>query len=151
MTVLDEKSKISDLKIQEVRTHQEIRAVYPVMHQLRDSLDLDAFLVRVVQVQRGGYRLFYACVGERIVGAIGLRILDDLCWGHNLYVDDLVVDESLRRRAIGTALMRFAENLAHSHECQYVRLASGMSRTQAHEFYERLGYCKTSFMFALQM
>ncbi len=144
-------AQLSDLKIQESSTEQEIRAVYPVMHQLRDNLDLDTFLERVTRAKQGGYQLFCACVGERVVGVIGLRIQDDLCWGHNLYIDDLVVDEALRGRAIGKALMRFAVDLARSQKCQYVRLASGMSRTRVHKFYEQLGYGKTSFAFALKL
>ena len=139
------------LEIQECRTDDEIRAAYPIVRQLRDSLDLSAFLHRVTKAKQGGYRLFCSRSREGIVGAIGLRIQDDLCWGHNLYVDDLVVDANLRSKGIGEFLMRFAEKLARSEECQCVRLASGISRTEAQRFYERLGYRKTSFAFALDL
>jgi ribosomal protein S18 acetylase RimI-like enzyme len=125
--------------------------MYAVIHQLRDSIDIETFLDRVKKASQGGYKLFYVCLDNQVVGAIGLRIQDDLCWGHNLYIDDLVVDEALRGRGIGKALMKFAVNLAHSQKCEYVRLASGISRIQAHDFYEKLEYCKTSFAFALKL
>lgn len=141
----------SGLEILECRTDAEIQAAYPVIRQLRESLDLDAFLTRVKQAEKGGYRLFCGRLGGRIVGALGLRIQDDLCWGHNLYVDDLVVDESLRRKRFGESLMRFAEELGRADNCEYVRLASGMSRIDTHRFYERLGYRRTSFAFALKL
>jgi len=139
------------IEIRQCYSGEEFRAVYPVMHQLRDSLSMDEYLARVERARNGGYRIFYATLKERVVGAIGLRIQDDLCWGHNLYVDDLVVDEPLRGGRIGEVLMRFAESLAASEKCDYVRLASGVGRTRVHRFYERLGYRKTSFTFALRL
>lgn len=121
------------------------------MHQLRDALDLSSYLSRVNDARAGGYRLFCAIMNGKFVGSMGLRIQSDLCWGRNLYVDDLVVDEACRGFGIGAALMRFAACLAGESNCQYVRLASGVSRTRVHGFYERLGYRKTSFTFALKL
>jgi|SRR6476620_1172082 len=139
------------LEILESHTVQDMQFTYSVINQLRDKLTFDEFLNRVRLAQPTGYKLFYALIGEKVVGAIGLRILDDLCWGHHLYIDDLVVDESLRSQGIGRKLMKYVENLAHSEQCQYIRLASGISRTEAHNFYEGLGYQKTSFAFALKL
>jgi ribosomal protein S18 acetylase RimI-like enzyme len=150
---LTERRKInfSEIQIQESLTVYEIRAVYPVIHQLRDSIDIETFLDRVNKAQQGGYKLFYVSFENQVVGAMGLRIQDDLCWGHNLYIDDLIVDEALRNQGIGKALIKFAVDLAHSQKCEYVRLASGISRIQAHDIYEKLGYRKTSFSFALKL
>jgi ribosomal protein S18 acetylase RimI-like enzyme len=147
----DVKAQLSDLDIQECCTEQEIREVYLVMHQLRDDLDIDTFLKRVKQAQLEGYQIFCARFGKQVVGVVGLRFLHDLCWGHNLYIDDLVVDKALRGKGVGQALMRFVKDLGNSHKCQYVRLASGISKTKVHPFYEKLGYRKTSFAFALKL
>lgn len=151
MTEHKGKNMLSDLKIQEALTEQDLGTVYPVIYQLRDQLSFNTFLDRIIQARQGNYRLFSAHLGKRVVGVIGLRIQDDLCWGHNLYIDDLVVEQTLQGKGIGQALMKFAENLARSEKCQYVRLASGISKTKAHEFYERLGYHQTSFAFALKI
>jgi len=145
-------TSLSTLEILGSQTVQEMKLAYPVINQLRDKLTFDEFLNRVRLAQSEGYKLFYAVTGEKaVVGAVGLRILDDLCWGHHIYVDDLVVGESWRSRGIGKKLMQYVEDLAHSEQCQYIRLASGISRTEAHKFYERLGYQKTSFSFALKL
>jgi ribosomal protein S18 acetylase RimI-like enzyme len=144
-------TQTAGIQILECHSEEEVRALYPIMHQLRNSLSLKEYLARVARARNDGYRLFYANFSERISGTIGLRIQNDLCWGHNLYVDDLVVDETLRCLRIGEALMRFAENLATSEKCDYVRLASGIDRKRVHRFYERLGYRKTSFTFALKV
>jgi ribosomal protein S18 acetylase RimI-like enzyme len=143
---------LSILEILEAQTNQDMQLAYPVINQLRDKLTFDEFLNRVRLAQSTGYKLFYALTGEKaVVGAVGLRILDDLCWGHHIYVDDLVVDESWRRRGIGKKLMKYVEDFAHFEQCQYIRLASGISRTEVHKFYEELGYQKTSFSFALKL
>lgn len=141
----------SKIQIQESQTVKDMHIVYPVICQLRNNIDIETFLERAKNAKQGGYKLFYACFDCQILGAIGLRIQDDLCWGHNLYIDDLVVDEALRGKGIGEALMKFALKLAYSQKCEYVRLASGISRTEAHNFYEKLGYHKSSFSFALKL
>jgi GNAT superfamily N-acetyltransferase len=61
----------------------------------------------------------------------------------------LVVDRSLRRQGIGRLLMARAEAWAIERGCAIVRLWSSDARTEAHRFYERLGYAhiKTQFSF----
>ncbi len=48
---------------------------------------------------------------------------------------------------IGKMLMDCVEKLAYRHNALAIGLASGSQRTGAHEFYEHLGYKKTSFYF----
>ena len=64
-------------------------------------------------------------------------------------IGGLVVDTEARRQGIGRALMRQAEVWASEHGFAEVRLRSGLHRTDAHEFYQSLGYelAKTSHMF----
>lgn len=63
-----------------------------------------------------------------------------------LYFEDMVnylglaVDGRYRRRGAGTALVKAAEEWAVSRGIRQIRLNSGSSRTEAHEFYRRLGY-----------
>ena len=52
-----------------------------------------------------------------------------------------------RRRGIGKKLMEQVERFAVEQGAPYVGLASGISRVEAHAFYESIGYRKTSFWF----
>ncbi len=55
-----------------------------------------------------------------------------------LSVSVVWVDEAVRRRGIGSELMRRAEEIARQRGCCYARLAT--SHYQAPDFYRRLGY-----------
>ena len=60
----------------------------------------------------------------------------------------MVVDEALRSRGIGAALVRAAEAALAAQGCYMVEVTSHMRRTEAHRFYERLGYDRTSVRLA---
>ena len=63
-------------------------------------------------------------------------------------VSALVVDETMRGRGIGRAMMRAAEQWAAERGCVLMEVTSNMRRADAHRFYEGLGYERTSFRFA---
>ena len=62
-------------------------------------------------------------------------------------MNGLAVLPRFQRRGIGRMLMERVEKLAGERGASFIGLASGFQRTGAHEFYERLGYQKTSFWF----
>lgn len=64
-------------------------------------------------------------------------------------IGGLVVDESRRKAGIGRALMEAAEEWARARGHSVVRLWSSLARTEAHRFYERIGYTniKTQYSF----
>jgi GNAT superfamily N-acetyltransferase len=59
----------------------------------------------------------------------------------------VVVDESARGRGVGRALVEAAERFFAGHGCAMVELTSNKKRTDAHAFYDRLGYAATSVRF----
>lgn len=65
----------------------------------------------------------------------------------------LVVSTASRRRGIGRALVRAAEEWARSEGYYELRLRSGLHRDEAHRFYSAVGYelAKTSHMFRKQI
>lgn len=62
-------------------------------------------------------------------------------------MNGLAVLPELQRHGIGKMLMERVEKLAAECGISRIGLASGFQRTGAHEFYERLGYKKSSFYF----
>jgi ribosomal protein S18 acetylase RimI-like enzyme len=60
----------------------------------------------------------------------------------------VVVDEGARGEGIGTMLIHAAEEFLARQGCVQIEVTSNKKRTDAHAFYERLGYAGTSFRFA---
>ena len=65
-------------------------------------------------------------------------------------IGGLVVDRGHRRQGIGALLLQRAEEWARQCGCSLVRLSSSATRTEAHRFYESVGYTnvKTQYSFA---
>lgn len=63
----------------------------------------------------------------------------------------MVVEEGLRGQGIGAALVRAAEARLASEGCYMVEVTSHARRTDAHRFYEKLGYAKTSVRLAREI
>ena len=119
----------------------------PLLRQLRSDLNDATFATRLARAVTQGYRVLGAEDAKgALVGALGYRISDDLCWGRTFYVDDLIVDKTNRGAGIGQALMSAARQIARP-SCDHIRLCSGMTRLDAHRFYEAQGLARFSFQF----
>ena len=59
----------------------------------------------------------------------------------------LAVSKENRRKGIGTALLKTAEQWAKENNIEVILLNSGLLREDAHAFYESQGYFKKSYGF----
>jgi GNAT superfamily N-acetyltransferase len=57
-----------------------------------------------------------------------------------MVVEDVIVDKDHRRKGIGASLMRQLEECAADRNCGYIIFVTEKERTEAHRFYESLGY-----------
>jgi len=57
----------------------------------------------------------------------------------------------MRGRGIGAAMIDHAIQEARRRDCRMVQLSSNMARTDAHRFYERLGFAKSHFGFKMKL
>lgn len=93
----------------------------------------------------------YLCVevDERIVGFCSLSVKNNLWQQGNLgHIDELVVDESFRRKGIGTELLDRIIRIAAEKGCRRIELDSALHRTKAHEFYEKCGFKNRALLFS---
>jgi GNAT superfamily N-acetyltransferase len=60
-----------------------------------------------------------------------------------LLVENVHVDPSHRSKGIGAQMMAFAHEQARARGCGMVQLTSNKARSDAHRFYERLGYARS--------
>lgn len=59
----------------------------------------------------------------------------------------LVVDDGHRGHGIGRSLVNAAEKAAQEASCSRIEVTSALHRSEAHRFYERLDYARTSAHF----
>jgi GNAT superfamily N-acetyltransferase len=99
---------------------------------------------------RSDQQFLVADVGGRSVGWIHMLIAEFVELDAFVVVGGLVVDRDYRKQGIGRRLLAQAEEWAVQQGCAVVRLWSSATRTDAHEFYRRVGYTivKTQYSFA---
>ncbi len=62
-------------------------------------------------------------------------------------VTSLIVSSDHRNRRIGEKLVAGAADFAREHHCSGIEITSAEHRFDAHRFYQRLGFSRTSFRF----
>jgi ribosomal protein S18 acetylase RimI-like enzyme len=90
----------------------------------------------------GSSTLFTAChpdFGDDIVGLATL-VLFRVPTGLRAYIEDVVVDESVRGRGIGEALTRACLERAREAGASHVSLTSNPNRVQANRLYQQMGF-----------
>ena len=63
-------------------------------------------------------------------------------------VTSLIVDPRARGQGLGRALMQAAEQAVKEAGCGLLEVTSHKRRSEAHSFYQHLGYQQTSYRFA---
>ena len=129
------------------RSDDELAACLPVVRALRPHLTAESFLERVRSQADAGYRLAYLEGADGVVAVAGFRIVENLADGRFLYVDDLVTRPDQRSRGHGATLLRWLWARAAAEGCGGVQLDSGVQRVDAHRFYEREGFVRSSWHF----
>lgn len=86
------------------------------------------------------HKIFVAVVDGRVVGFIHAVSYETLFLPPLKNLLGLAVAADYRRRGIGTALLDAVEEWAKESGADGVRLNSGSTRTDAHQFYRKHGY-----------
>ncbi len=95
------------------------------------------------------YRTFVADVNDHVIGFVTTveALAINMPNGY-IKINGLAVLPEYQHCGIGKRLMECVEKLAGERNISLIGLASGFLRKGAHEFYERLGYHKSSFWFS---
>lgn len=88
------------------------------------------------------YILLVADQQNNLVGSVMGIICEELYSDCKpfMVVEDVIVDRDQRRLGIASSLMRELERYAAKHNCSYIIFVTESERTEAHRFYESLGY-----------
>ena len=113
------------------------------MDQLGYSVPASAISERL---QRLGERrdVFVATDDGRVVGWAALFVDEPFVEGSGALLEGLVVDEAVRSRGIGIALLEAVRSPGTGTRLRPDSVQSNVLRERAHSFYERNGYAKVS-------
>jgi GNAT superfamily N-acetyltransferase len=95
------------------------------------------------QIERDpGRHLVVAELDGQVVGAADLIIMPNLSHRATPWamMENVIVDERMRRRGIARALVTHLVNLARESGCYKIGLSSDRRRTEGHRLYESLGF-----------
>ncbi|MEV5882273.1 GNAT family N-acetyltransferase [Streptomyces sp. NPDC052020] len=97
--------------------------------------------------------LTVAVRGERVVGTLQLTIIPGLSRRGAIrsVIEAVRVHADERGSGLGTRLIEWAITESRRQNCQLVQLTSDSSRTDAHRFYERLGFTPSHVGFKLAL
>lgn len=135
---------------------RELRSVdmaqlLPLLTELGYPVEHDVLLQRFDVFASQGEHAIVAERNGRIIGLLTLHVTPVLHRAGSVgRITTLVVEESSHGQGVGRALMEEAERMLWAKGCVMIEVTSNKKRTDAHSFYERLGYEQTSYRFAKQ-
>lgn len=92
--------------------------------------------------------LLVAQSGHGVIGLIAAELVPYFPNGATVCrVTALVVASQNRRQGLGEQLLARVTDFARDHGCSGIELTSAQHRLDAHRFYERLGFSRTSLRF----
>ncbi len=134
-----ESNKNDNISIEKVEKI-DLENAFIVFSQLNPKMNLSEFLKNYHQLKE--YFLYKAIIVEsykkRIVGLVGWTFNEDLCVGHTMYIDVLVVDRQYRNQGIAKKLMNFAISKLHQDKkAKCIRWTTRNDLSEAINFYKK--------------
>lgn len=126
---------------------RELEMAYEVISQLRTSLSYNEFEDLIYDMRSMDYKMIGIMEQDRLVTYAGVAILTNLYHKRHLFVFDLVTHKEYRSKGYGKMMLEYLFDYAKTGMCQNVVLSSGFAREDAHRFYEKNGFIKTSYQF----
>jgi len=126
----------------------EILSLLELYQQLHGGDAIDEITVKRIwgKIQKQDIRYFVARENGRIIASCYICIIPNLTQGGKSigFIENVITDEKYRRRGVGRTVMENAIRYAKEQNCYKVLLQSGNKRTDAHPFYEKIGFDGTS-------
>ncbi|MEH0545458.1 GNAT family N-acetyltransferase [Streptomyces sp. B21-105] len=126
----------------------------PLGAQRESPDDLSPYLAALERLAADpNQRLVVAVREGRVVGSLQLTIVPGLSrrGATRSIVEAVRVHADERGSGLGTRFMEWAIEESRRENCQLVQLTSDVTRTDAHRFYERLGFTASHVGFKLQL
>ncbi|MEU6448325.1 GNAT family N-acetyltransferase [Streptomyces sp. NPDC046979] len=126
----------------------------PLGAQRESPDDLDPYLAALERLDADpNQHVVVAVRDSRVVGTLQLTIVPGLSrrGATRSIIEGVRIHADERGSGLGTQLIEWAIDESRRQGCQLVQLTSDKTRTDAHRFYERLGFSSSHTGFKLQL
>jgi len=126
----------------------------PLGAQRESPDDLTPYMAALERLQGDPHQHVVVAVREgRVVGTLQLTIVPGLSrrGATRSIIEGVRIHADERGSGLGTRLIEWAVDESRRQDCQLVQLTSDKTRTDAHRFYERLGFTASHTGFKLQL
>lgn len=122
--------------------HSDAAEISRLLGQLGYPVEVEATPERIERMSRGGRAVvLLATDGTGTIGVATAHILSVLNRARDVaWLTALVVDEAVRGRGVGRALVSAVEAFARESDCVRLSVTTYLDRTDAHAFYARIGF-----------
>ncbi len=141
------KINLNSLKISKAKT-SDFDEILKLLKQLwPKKLKLERLINKYKTEIKSKSKLYFLInLKKRTVGFYSLKIIKQKSV---LYIDELVIDSSLRAKGIGTATMENIMFFAKRNGYKKIQLYSNFRRKKTHNFYQKLGFKKQISLISL--
>ncbi|MXM65656.1 GNAT family N-acetyltransferase [Streptomyces sp. HUCO-GS316] len=126
----------------------------PLGAQRESPDDLSPYMAALERLSSDPNQHLMAAVREgRVVGTLQLTVIPGLSrrGSTRSIIEGVRIHGDERGSGLGTRLIEWAIEESRRQECQLVQLTSDNARTDAHRFYERLGFAASHLGFKLPL
>ena len=120
-------------------TDQVLIAFENLMPQLAPGCDLPTKKGLEVIVNSDASLIFMAEENTEILGTLTL-VFNKIPTGDKVWIEDVVVDKSVRGKGVGIKLLEFAIGYVQSQGIKNINLTSSPDRVAANKLYQKLGF-----------
>ncbi len=125
----------------------------PEREDLSEPLRYEYHMMMRQILETPGQTVFVLVERRKIVGTAALTVSPNLSHKGTPHatIENVVVDAKVRSKGYGELLVGHLIEAARDAGCYKVELTSNKRRTEAHRFYERLGFARTHEAFRMDL
>ena len=121
----------------------DVAALQSLYEELMPEVPVNVLPERIEDIRNDEGNFLFVCeLDGQVVGTASLTICKIATLGFQPFaiIENVVVTEKCRGKGIGKALLLFVEKNCKELNCAKIVFLSRVHRTDAHRFYERMGY-----------
>lgn len=125
--------------------------ILTLLSQLGYESTLDKLKRLLDQADRSD-EIYVAQINDKVVGLMSVIYFDYFPSQEKICrITSLVVDRNIRGTGVGKQLIDFAKYLGNREFCSTLEVTTSLARLATQQYYENIGFNKTSYRYALEL